>query len=60
MYSQVQKGVHLNLNFLLQTENNKTIIVETIETKAIIGVKQILEMTLKKAHKKMFENIEGK
>ncbi len=58
MYSEVQKGVHLNLNFLLQTENNLTIIVETIETKAIIGVKQILEMTVKKAHRKMFENIE--
>ena len=60
MYSEVQKGVHLNLRFDFKTLNQKTEITETVEIKANPITKLILGNTIKRAHRKLFENIEKK
>jgi carbon monoxide dehydrogenase subunit G len=57
MYSEVQKGVHLNLNFFLTPTPTGTDIKEEILIKASLFVKPVFQFVIKRAHKKLFKNI---
>ena len=57
MYSEVQKGVHLHLFFSFKSLTNKTFVMEEVKIEAPFVVKQILQIALKRAHKKVFNNI---
>jgi len=58
MESSVQKGVHLVLKFSLKSIGHKTEIVEEVIVTSNFIVKNIFHNILKKAHKKLFKNIE--
>jgi carbon monoxide dehydrogenase subunit G len=58
MISQVQKGVHLQLTFLLKPLGEETIVTEEIAIKSFIITRLIFQGILKRVHKKLFLNIE--
>lgn len=57
MESNVQKGVHLQLKFSLQTKNNVTEVEETIIIKANPLVRLVFQSVIKRVHKKLFKHI---
>ena len=57
MESNVQKGVHLQLKFSLQTKNNVTEVEEIILIKANFLVRILFQNTIKRVHKKLFKKI---
>jgi len=58
MYSPVQKGVHLTLDFMLHSDGQTTTIKEVVDVKAPIFIKGIFQSILKKAHQKLIKTIE--
>jgi len=58
MYSPVQKGVHLTLDFILHSDGQMTTIKEVVDVKAPFIIKGIFQSILKKAHQKLVDNIE--
>jgi carbon monoxide dehydrogenase subunit G len=60
MDSNIQKGVYLQLQFNLLSNNDQTEIKETINIKANFFVRMIFQNTIRKVHKKLFINIQNK
>lgn len=58
MYSHVQKGVHLTLDFMLHSDGQTTTIKEVVDVKAPFIIKGIFQSILKKAHQKLIDTIE--
>ncbi|CAN5497149.1 hypothetical protein BH10BAC1_BH10BAC1_19150 [soil metagenome] len=57
MFSEVQKGVYLNLKFSFIPTPEGTGVVEEVEVKASFLVKLVFQMILKRVHKNWFKNI---
>ncbi|MDZ4666914.1 MAG: SRPBCC domain-containing protein [bacterium] len=59
MRATVMKLTKIEMSYKLNTENNSTLIRETILFKSPLPIKILLQNVFRKQHKRLFENIES-
>ena len=58
MKALVKKMVHIQIEFKLSTENDKTVVNEFITSKSLLPVAFVMRKVFKTQHQKLFQNIE--
>jgi hypothetical protein len=58
MKALVKKMVHIQIEFKLSTENDKTVVNEFITSKSLLPVAFVMCKVFKTQHQKLFQNIE--
>ncbi len=55
----VLKLIHIQMNFIIESKNDHSIIEEKITIKSIFPVKGLIRKVFKEQHEKLFQNIEN-